>query len=1467
MGIPMKQLFPFLILGWIFLFPYQVHGQYIFRFEHIGTEAGLSQNTGSSILFDSKGFMWIGTWNGLNRYDGYEFKIYKGQSENSKIFTNNRVTDLWEDKKGFIWVETYDGYYHFFNPVNETFSTIPQYADYVANNEITCFLQYTDDMVILGSSGAGIFILQYDGGNGTYSVSQYIDRGNFSLSNNSVRFIYADKSRNLWIGTKKGINYLSYKDIDRKRYNFQHQFVNSAFTAVCDGGKDIWFGTEEDGIIVFDRTTTRYRFINRQTTPEIPSDQIARLYKTKTGKIITGFTGKGVMVCNIFGKNWISIPFHGKTLSGIYEDRFYQIWLTAAEFGVTRLDINTLISKYYVLTPEVIKHLTDLERPQFYEDRSNNFWIGLHGGGLALYQRKIDMFQFFRNDPKNPNSISSNIVHSIAEDNSGQLWLGTGQFLGGIEKVILENPAFIHQLVEKERDDILDNVVRAIMEDKNHYLWVATKAGRVHLYDSSLNKIACFDSLPGIGKESVRNNTYSLLNDRNGYLWIGSKGDGLSVSTQSILDEQVNYSRLRFRRFKFSPDDSTTLGNNNINSICQDSSSNIWIGTYGNGLSLIQKPYEKNVKFIRINQENSNLSSNLVRYLLVDKQGNLWIATAFGLNFLGKNDIEKGNYQFTTYFRNPSDKNSLSYNDVVHLFEDSRGRFWLGTFGGGADLLEIREGQKGTFRHFTSENGLSNDVIFGILEDNKGYIWFSTENGLIKLNPENGDVGIFNTYNGLNFNNFSENTCYKRKDGSLCFGGYMGFEVVYPENLIPERVKPLIELTDFLLFNKAVPVNQPGSPLERNISFTDKITLRYNQSSFSIDFSALDFLDPGKINYSYKLDNFENDWNNVGNQHKATYTNLSPGRYTFRVRSLKSNEIEGSDERTLSIRIRPPWWKTVSAYLVYLLMVAAISISIYKTATRLSRYRNELLIEKKVNEMKLQFFTNISHEIRTPLTLIIGPIEDMLSANGISPRNRTLMEIIRKNAKRMLSLTTQLLDFRKIQNNKMVLKIKEIDVVAFTRQIFESFIPLADHKGIHYTFHPEVDSFMIFADPSKLDTIIYNIISNAIKFTNQGKNVSVAIRNNDYNNFIDISVSDEGPGIPQKNLSDIFTRYNIMSNRDLAGTGIGLSLSYELAKLHKGDILISSVEGEGSTFTIRLLKGSSHLTETSMVLPGEKESTEVHIEHRDESYEEVLQEVITGSADNQGNRQVLLIVEDNQEILNYISQALKSSYFCVGAKNGEEGLHIARKINPDLIITDIMMPGMNGLEMTRILKDDFTTCHIPLIMLTSKVEMSDQIAGIETGAEAYIIKPFNMEYLKAVAGNLLNQRIKVIARYTSKKEPVVEPVKMASRDDEFLKKIVSYIEENYESDFSIDEIAAFCCVGRTVFYNKVKGLTGLGPLEFARKIKLKIAARLLENGYNVSEAAFKTGFSDVKYFSRQFKSLFGFSPSKQKTVT
>ncbi len=1459
----MKLSAKILLLCLIFRFTIlsSIKGQDIFRFEHIGSEEGLSQNTAFSILFDSKGFMWIGTMNGLNRYDGYEFKIFRSSAENPVNFTNNRITRLWEDHRGFIWMETYDGFYHFFNSVNETFSSIPSYEGFTGKNEaMKIFLQYSSDILLLGSSVSGLFLLKYDSHDNTYIIRHFEETENNSIPNNRINFIYSDTYGNVWIGTRNGLSFIAKNSLISDNPLFINILQDAIFTAVCELPDKLFFGTNA-GIRVYDKLSISSGIQQSPSAYLLKPEWITHLYRTKSGEIVAAIKDKGIFISIDEGKSWRSVKFHSENLENIYEDRFGNLWLTAIDFGVTRLELKTLKSEYYVLTPDEIKPLTDLERPYFYEDSRDNLWIGLHGNGLALFQRHDDKFRFFRNNPDDPNTISSNFVHCVTEDKYGHLWLGTGQVIGGIEKVIMENPAFEHYLPEKEPSDILDNVARAILEDKNNYLWVATKSGKIHLFDSNMFQVRIFNSLPGIGKKSYRNTTYSIFIDNEGFLWLGSKGYGISVSEKPLDKLNSNYANISFRRYEFSENDETSLGNNNIYSICQDKMNNIWIGTYGNGLSLVKNPHEKNLKFIRINQENSNLSSNLVRHILIDSSGNLWVATTFGLNLLERKNIEEGKYDFKVFLMNPQDNKSLIYNDVIHIFEDSEGKLWFGTFGGGADMLESFDGEVAHFKHFLNGEPPGYDIVFGILEDNDKNIWLSTENGLIKINRETGSTEIFNTFNGLGFNNFSENTCCSKNDGSLIFGGYHGFEVVRPWNLPVREMETGVELTRFMLFNKEVPTGQKDSPLKKSISFSDDIYLKYSQSSFSIDFSALDYINPNIIQYAYRLDNFDNSWNYVGNQHRATYTNLSPGYYTFRVKSIRPDGST-SPERTLGIKILPPFWKTPVAYILYSILLITTTILIYNEITRINRYKNALAIEKKVNELKLQFFTNISHEIRTPLTLIIGPLEDMLAEDEIPQSKKLQMNIMLKNARRMLQLTNQLLDFRKVQNNKMELQISEIDIVAFTKEIFENFVPLARHKGINYTFSSDFESFKIFADPNKLDTIIYNIISNAIKFTGTGKNVSVKISEAEKNKFIDISVTDEGPGIPQKNLADIFTRYTILSNNNLAGTGIGLSLSYELAKLHKGDILVASSPGTGSTFTIRLQEGRKHFAGMPEAEPAETFHNVERIQPEDitgvPNYEDDIP--LSDSSD----RNMLLIIEDNHEILNYLIQSLKPYFTCIGARNGEEGLHLARTLNPDAIITDIRMPGMDGMEMTRKLKEDFSTSHIPVIMVTSKTDMSDQIAGIETGAEAYIVKPFNMEYLKTMASNIINQRSKVSAYYINNSITGANKLKISSRDMDFLKRIVSYVEENYSKNITVSSLAEYCAVSHTLLYNKVKGLTGSSPVEFTRKIKLGIARRFLENGYNVSEAAFKTGFTDVKYFSRIFKAQFGYYPSRHK---
>ncbi|NSW93609.1 MAG: response regulator [Bacteroidales bacterium] len=1441
-------------------------GQNIFRFVHMGSEEGLSQNTAFSILFDSKGFMWVGTMNGLNRYDGYEFKIYRSSGGNPESFTNNRVVRLWEDKRGFIWLETYDGYYHFFNPETEIFTSLPRYEGNVVKNiTMHSFLQYSDDIILVGSTIEGLFILTYNPEENSYSINQYTEEKEGSVNSDNIKFLHSDRNGNIWIGTSRGLNRILSKDLQGKDIKIQEFSNKGCFNSVCETENQLWFGTEKNGISIYEKASGSIRELNTSNTSGLVSDNITRLYFSRSsGRILVCFDNKGIELTDTTGTEWLPVQFHGRNVGLIYEDRSGQIWLASTDFGITRLNPENVQTRYYVLTPEEIKPLTDLERPQFYEDRNDNLWIGLHGAGLALYNRGSDIFEFFRNEPGNPNTISSNFIHCITEDKSGQLWLGTGQVLGGIEKVIVRNNALEHYLPVEKPADILDNVARAVLEDKNGNLWVATKAGRLHIYDSTLKQADTFTFLPGLKEESVRNTTYSLFCDSKGYIWIGSKGHGLSVSKKPLPADIRDYRKMHFRRFEYKEDNEASLGNNNIYSICEDTQNNIWVGTYGNGITIISNPHGDNPMFTRINQENSNLSSNLIRHLLIDRKGNLWVATTFGLNLLTKKNIENKEYNFRLFIRNPFNEKSLSYNDIIHIYEDTFGRLWFGTFGGGVDMLEPDNLENPVFKHYTFEIDPGLAIIFGIVEDKKGHIWLSSENGLISLDPSDGTAEILNTLSGLGFNSFSENTCFVRRDGSLVFGGNMGFEVIRPDKLNPGKPDLRVELTKLMLFNKEVPINQKGSPLQKNISFLEELSLKYSQSSFSIDFSALDFLDPENIQYSYRLDNFENSWNNVGNQHRAAYTNLPPGNYVFRVKSIRPGVNASSPERILKIKIHPPWWKTRLAYFIYLLLITSIAAIIYKAVTRINRYKNELAIEKKVNDLKLQFFTNISHEIRTPLTLIIGPLEDLLADKNISPERRLQMEIMLKNAKRMNHLITQLLDFRKVQNNRMVLKVKELDIVKFTREIYDTFLPLAKHKGIYFNFRSDFESFSLFGDPNKLDTIIYNIISNAIKFTPTGKTVTVSIEEPEKKEFLDIAVTDEGPGIPQKNLADIFTRYTILSNKELAGTGIGLSLSWELARLHRGDILISSAVGKGSTFRIRLLKGKDHFIENldqeSDSLPiVEPAENLLSLTEEQKEYEEHLKFT------DQTDKHIMLIVEDNHEILNYIIQSLKSRFVCIGARDGKEGLHLAKTMNPDIIITDIRMPEMDGLAMTRMLKEDFNTSHIPVIMLTSKSDLKDQIEGIECGAEAYITKPFSMEYLKTVAGNLLNQRNKVIARYVYNRTNGSEELKVCSKDQEFLEKAVSYIKENYSADFSIDSLAEVCNVSRTVLYNKIKGLTGSSPLEFVRKMKLNIAVQLLDSGYNVSEAAYKTGFSDVKYFSRLFKAQFGYSPSRRKS--
>ncbi|WP_010416328.1 hybrid sensor histidine kinase/response regulator transcription factor [Anaerophaga thermohalophila] len=1437
-----------------------LYGQEIFRFDHIGTQDGLSQNTVSAMMCDKEGFLWIGTNNGLNRYDGYSFKVFKGNTNESGIFINNRITEIWQDEQDFIWFMTHDGYYHYFHPTLEKINSIPDFLVKEAkdNTIISDFEQYTSNEIWIGLRSLGIYRLQYDAEQADYKTTRFLNRGQYALSNNNVSFVRHDNTGNLWIGTQRGINFLSKEDIEANTPNFQHFFVDYSFTTFCETKDELWFGTQNNGLLIKNKISGVYTQKNNETVPLFKNNHSSLLFLSKREHLYAAFENAGLFCYDISKKDWKYIPTAGKNIDRIYEDRYGQIWITSDKFGIDRYDPETGESKHYRLSPPGRENTTDLERHVFFEDNSDNFWIGLHEGGLALYRRDEDRFRFYLNEPSNPNSIHSNIVASIIHDRSGQLWLGLGQYPGGIERVILRNPGFTHILPQREIKEVSDNITRSLHEDNEGRIWVGTKAGRLHVLDSLYNQLAVYEKFKTDNGWVSGANIYTIITDHKGHIWLGTKGKGILVSKKPV-NEYESLSHLDFYNYQHSENDPRSVTHNNIYCIVENHEHEIWIGTYGNGISRVVTEKNGNRYFKNIHSQNSNLGSNMVRHILFDAQGRMWVATSFGL-YMRENPREGDFYSF---FYKPDNPNSLSYNDVIHILEDSDQELWFGTLGGGLNKLQVINDSVAKFKRFNSSNGLSNDVVLSMLEDNNGRLWISTENGLNRYNKTTGTIEVFNTTNGLSFNMFMENTCLKRQNGTMLFGGYKGIEALNCKKLQVKNYTPKIELTNFQLFNKDVSTLDENSPLEKTITYTKHLTLKHHQSSFSIEFSALDFQDPENVQYAYMLENFDTGWNQVDNQNKATFTNLPPGDYVFKVKS--TNRLGGwiDNPSELKITILPPWYKTDWAYAGYIVIFILFIAGIKKIITKINRYRNELTVEKRINEEKLKFFTNISHEIRTPLTLILGPLEDLKQkTRAISPEIYREVMIIHKNGKRMLHLINQLLDFRKIQNNKMRLKVAPLDIIKFCREVFDSFLPMAQHKKLELAFVADKESSEIWADATQLDVVLYNIMSNAIKFTPSGKKVTISVEHISKDKLV-ISVADEGKGIPERNVKDLFTRYTILSNREASGTGIGLSLAYEITRLHGGELKVDSKEGIGSTFKIILPKGRKHLEGRNEIEFTEK--TDNHFHPITEDVIEPEREKITVPENGiQEKKATALVIEDNTEILNYICSALSRNFSTTKAANAREALDIIEEKHPDIIITDVMMPGMDGMELTQLLKKDFSTSHIPVVMLTAKTGLEDQISGLQCGADAYLQKPFNAKLLNTVALNLIEQRKRIIAKFRDNKTIDPETLKVTSKDEEFLKTLVAYIQENYSKEFTIEELAGQLCVSRTVFYNKVKGLTGMSPVEFVRQLKLKIAAQLLEKGYNVSEVSFQVGFNDVKYFSRQFKTLFGYPPSKHK---
>jgi signal transduction histidine kinase/CheY-like chemotaxis protein/AraC-like DNA-binding protein len=918
-------------------------------------------------------------------------------------------------------------------------------------------------------------------------------------------------------------------------------------------------------------------------------------------------------------------------------------------------------------------------------------------------------------------------------------------------------------------------------------------------------------------------------------------------------------------QFVSNTDDIYSLSNDNIYHLHEDGKGRIWVATYGGGINYIDAG--RNGKTLFINHRN-NLKGypiNIcfkVRLITSGPNDNLLVGTTNGLVVFNNDFVDPENISFNHYAFTPGNKNSLSNNDVHSILVTKKHDIYVATFGGGLNHMTLDANNTPSFNAFTTYNGLPSDVLLSILEDGQGHLWVTTENGLSKFDPQ---TGYFENYDERNFGAkvlFSESTSISDNAGNLWFGSDMGFIVFQPADIHKSKFTPNIVLTELSLFNKQIFPAPTGSVLTKHIDNTEELVLTHKQNVFSITYAALDMKYTDKVAYSIKLEGFDEDWKYMHKQRNATYTNLPHGKYVLRIKSTNSDGVWVDNERTIKINVLPSFWVTGWAYIIYFIgFIIIIGVSGYILFV-IYHLKNSVAIEHQLTELKLRFFTDISHELRTPLTLIAAPVEHMLQQDDLPQKTKDELKLVQRNTDRMLRLINQILDFVKIQNRKMDLRVEEIEIGQAVAKIMENFKSLANDHKIEFTLDDQTNNEVVYLDMDKFEKIVFNLLSNAFKFTNPGKSIKAILENK--KDSVILRVKDSGVGISENRRKALFERFESFLDRNIfnqPSTGIGLSLVKQLVDMHKARIEVDSKVGEGTVFSIEFFKGIGHFdNETDIIVPENMESQPIKplCDDNETDNDEVTDTTV-------------LVVEDNDEMRQFLRNILGKHYRVLDAPNGKEGLEIATTQIPDLIISDVMMQGIDGIELTRKLRSELHTSHIPIILLTAKTSIDSKLEGLETGADDYITKPFSTTYLLARIENLLEQRQKLQALYRS--QLGVKPIEVNpsqpqihSYDQKFLDDLTALMEKNMDNgNLVVDDLVSEMGVSRSVFFKKLKTLTGLAPIEFIKEMRVKRAAQLMTSGqYNMTQISYMVGINDPRYFSKCFKQFFGLTPTEYK---
>lgn len=1350
------------------------------------------------------------------------------------------------------------------------FQQQPQNFDYKA---IRCILKDHKGLMWFGTQNG---LIKYDGINLT--AYEHIPDSTNSLSHIAVTTIIEDSDNNLWIGTAKGLNLYN-----RDQDNFsgidtaiiEAELINESYINELHADSCLWIGTLGQGLLSYNTSTkkiVKYDFaLENSNTLYYPGVTAIQ----EDGDVLWIGTQNGLY---LFAKNASTFkPFHNSPdianslssnlISSIQKDKFGQIWIGTEDKGINlMIKKNGAVSfKAYNTNSEHFK-LSGNYILSLFADDDGFLWIGTENDGLNKLNINSGKVEVFKNTEGDEKSINGNSVWEIYEDNENRIWFGS--YNKGVS-VIDNNISRIESYKQNVNTvpGLLNNDVRGFAETKDGKIWIATDGGgicRFNLQKRSFDKVIQGNK----GAFRLTNNSeQSILSDKNNNLWIGSWGGGVDLLTSE--GEFV-------QNFKLGTNQGT--GNNRVRTLLEDKKGNIWAGTNGSGLFIYSKISNQ---FEALEYENMLNQKSFINAMVADKRNNIWIGIQDGLVKLTYN-LQDNKLEAQKITRNIADLNNQT---IVSLFIDSKENLWVGTAYRGLMMLDLN-GKKHNI--IKKENGLASDKVIGILEDNSGNIWLSTNAGISKISKTTHQIKNFTKDDGFNSNDFYSKSCLKSRDGALLFGSENGFNLFYPEDIITNTNLPEILFTDFKIDNISVKQGFENSPLKKHISETEILELDYYQSSFSIDFVALNYTRPHKNEFCYQLEGYDKEWNCIGNKRTANYTKVKPGKYIFKVKCSNNDGVWNNEPKTLKIIIKPPFWLTWWAYSIYIVILSLLIILSFRAYQERLRIKNQLEFEKlakekehELNERNISFFTNISHEFRTPLSLITGPLESLITK---SPKNiKEQLLVMQRNANRLLALTNNLMDLRKLEEGAMMLQISEDDILEHIHAIAEYFKVRFKRMSINFSIETESSEIIGWFDKEKLTTILINLLSNAIKYTPNGGYIKVVVRQIQspveknlsakyykgqlfITRKLEVDVIDSGVGIKPEALPFIFDKFYHSSSEKKGenfGTGIGLALTKGLVEMHRGEIGVESKPNSETKFTFQIPvnKEAFHIEEYSFkkdadykqdVLIDEPIDLEEN-KNEEKLVKEFKEEVST-----------ILIVEDNDDLRAFLVKELSRKYSTLQAADGFEGVNQAAEQLPDLIISDIMMPNKNGIELCNEIKSNVKTSHIPVILLTAKTSIQDQIEGINKGADAYVTKPFNLALLLTQIENIIHSRRELYAQFSQ--NAYIRPNKLAGNDvdREFLQKTIDFVLHNItDTKLSVASIAELHNMSHSVIYKKIKALTGNTIIEFIKIVRLKEALKLMESKkYSLAEISYMTGFTSPSYFTKNFREQYGKPPSE-----